>query len=198
MSCCYVRSELCSVFKATVIHNCWYLEMGFIMKKLLDLRTTFIFTLACLLTMTTAGIWEQSIIISYGYISYIWSISNLLCYVINATVIVISRIKLQQLCLGNSWSSLVPQIFEHICNFWKILIRDFFLGKKERHIHTFNKWLSNMPLVLSFANLNPCVDLNANVFRERDTNVIRSLQDFTAIRKTSWKTLNLVRRTKRI
>nr|XP_034317506.1 uncharacterized protein LOC105318934 [Crassostrea gigas] len=28
--------------------------MGFIMKKLLDLRTTFIFTLACLLTMTTA------------------------------------------------------------------------------------------------------------------------------------------------
>lgn len=57
----------------------------------------------------------------------------------------------------------------------------FFLGKKERNIHTFNKWLSNMPLVLSFANLNPCVDLNANVFRERDTNVIRSLQDFTAI-----------------
>lgn len=45
--------------------------MGFITKKLLDLRTTFIFTLACLLTMTTAGICEQSINISYGYISYI-------------------------------------------------------------------------------------------------------------------------------
>lgn len=38
-----------------------------------------------------------------------------------------------------------------------------------------------MPLVLSFANLNPCDDLKANVFRERNTNVIRSLQDFTAI-----------------
>lgn len=38
-----------------------------------------------------------------------------------------------------------------------------------------------MPLVLSFANLNPYVDLKANVFRERNTNVIRSLQDFTAI-----------------
>lgn len=66
--------------------------MGFIMKKLLDLRTTFIFTLACLLTMTTAGIWEQSIIISFGYIL---SISNFKvcdlqkyqCFMINATVI---------------------------------------------------------------------------------------------------------------
>lgn len=38
-----------------------------------------------------------------------------------------------------------------------------------------------MPLVLSFANLNPCVDLKANVFRERNTHVIQSLQDFTAI-----------------
>lgn len=68
MSCWYVRSELCSVFKATVSYTIVGTEkMGLIMKKILDLRTTFIFTLACLISMTTAGIWEQSIIISFAY-----------------------------------------------------------------------------------------------------------------------------------
>lgn len=68
MGCWYVRSELCSVFKATVSYTIVGTEnMGLIMKKILDLRTTFIFTLACLISMTTAGIWEQSIIISFAY-----------------------------------------------------------------------------------------------------------------------------------
>lgn len=63
-----MRSELCSVFKATVSYTIVGTEkMGLIMKKILDLRTTFIFTLACLISMTTAGIWEQSIIISFAY-----------------------------------------------------------------------------------------------------------------------------------
>lgn len=51
-------------------------KMGLIMKKILDLRTTFIFTLACLVSMTTAGIWEQSIIISFAYNSTLNSFSN--------------------------------------------------------------------------------------------------------------------------
>lgn len=68
-----MRSELCSVFKATVSHTIVGTEkMGLIMKKVLDLRTTFIFTLACLVSMTTAG----SIIISFAYNSTLNSFSN--------------------------------------------------------------------------------------------------------------------------
>lgn len=118
-----------------IIHNCWYLEMGFIKKKLLDLRTTFIFTLACLLSMTTAGIWEQSIIISFGYISYIWSISNLLCYMINATVIVISRCASSSSnyvleILGRLWYHKVLNVFVTI---GKSVI--FFSKKKEKYTY---------------------------------------------------------------
>lgn len=79
--------------------------------------------------------------------------------------------------LGRLWYHEVLNIF---VTFGKFKFVIFFSGKKrEIYIPSISGY--QMPLVLSFANLNPCVDLKANVFRERNTNVIRSLQDFTAI-----------------
>lgn len=138
VGCWYVRSELCSVFKATVSYTIVGTEkMGLIMKKVLDLRTTFIFTLACLVSMTTAGIWEQSIIISFAYNSNIKQFLKFLkyvickiiyeCFTVNATACNCNlslRIKQWQLCLGNSWSSFLPRRLEHIWNYQKIF--DFF------------------------------------------------------------------------
>lgn len=108
-------------------------KMGLIMKKILDLRTTFIFTLACLVSMTTAG----SIIISFAYNSNIKRFLNMLkyvickiiyeCFTVNATACNCNlslRIKQWQLCLGNSWSSFLPRRLEHIWNYQKIF--DFF------------------------------------------------------------------------
>lgn len=60
-------------------------------------------------------------------------------------------------------------------------LNPWFFSRKKREIYIPSISGYQMPLVLSFANLKPCVDLKANVFRERNTNVIRSLQDFTAI-----------------
>lgn len=79
--------------------------------------------------------------------------------------------------LGRLWYHKFLNIFVTFGKFKSVI----FFSEKKREIYIPSISGYQMPLVLSFANLNPCVDLKANVFRERNTNVIRSLQDFTAI-----------------
>lgn len=56
-----------------------------------------------------------------------------------------------------------------------------FFSEKKREIYIPSISGYQMPLVLSFANLNPCVDLKANVFsreeHERDTITTRLHRD---------------------
>lgn len=85
--------------------------------------------------------------------------------------------------LGRLWYHKVLNIFVTFGKFKSVI----FFSKKKREIYIPSISGYQMPLVLSFANLNPCVDLKANVFRERNTNVIRSLQDFTAIPRKNFK-----------